>query len=288
MKRLGLILFLITPLFAQELLEYSIKLPKSTQSKMPALFLMHGYGGNEKEFNQLIETYNDRFLIVSMRAPFSFMVFKNRWYEYSISDGDTLSNQAQITESTKRIIQTIEHIKNKHAIDEKSIFIGGFSQGAIMSYKLALSYPQKFWMLLLIGVSGVRVSIRLINEWLSAWVRRSGKRLLIVGAGDAGEIALREINKNPNFGYLPLGFVDDDQQKVGLQIHGIPVLGTRNALSTVCDTLQIEEILVAIPSMPRSELAEILCRCRETGRKVQVMPRTFDLASLETGLGVRF
>ena len=111
---------------------------------MPALFLMHGYGGNEKQFNQLIETYNDKFLIVSMRAPFSFMVFKNRWYEYSISDGDTLSNQAQITESTKRIIQTIEHIKNKHAIDEKRIFIGGFSQGAIMSYKLALLYPQKF------------------------------------------------------------------------------------------------------------------------------------------------
>jgi len=139
------------------------------------------------------------------------------------------------------------------------------------------------WMLLLIGVSGVRVSIRLINEWLSAWVRRSGKRLLIVGAGDAGEIALREINKNPNFGYLPLGFVDDDQQKVGLQIHGIPVLGTRNALSTVCDTLQIEEILVAIPSASRSELTEILCRCRETGRKVRVMPKTFDLAGLETG-----
>lgn len=144
MKRLGLILTLITPLFAQELLEYSIKLPKSTQSKMPALFLMHGYGGNEKQFNQLIETYNDQFLIVSMRAPFSFLVFKNRWYEFSISHGDTLSNQVQITESTKRIIQTIEHIKNKHAIDEKRIFIGGFSQGAIMSYKLALLYPQKF------------------------------------------------------------------------------------------------------------------------------------------------
>ena len=144
------------------------------------------------------------------------------------------------------------------------------------------------WMVLLLSVSGVRVSIRLIKEYLSAWVRRSGKRLLIVGAGDAGEIALREINNNPNFGYLPLGFVDDDQEKVGRRIHGIPVLGTRSALSAVCDKLQIEEILVAIPSIPRSELAEILCRCRETGRKVQVMPRTFDLASLETGLGGRF
>ena len=143
MKRLWFILFLV-PIFAQEPLEYLIKLPKLRQSKMPALFLMHGYGGNEKQFNQLIETYNNNFLIVSMRAPFNFMVFKNRWYEYSISDGDTLSNQDQITESTMRIFKTIEHIMSKNTIDEKKIFIGGFSQGAIMSYKLALSYPQKF------------------------------------------------------------------------------------------------------------------------------------------------
>ena len=65
-------------------------------------------------------------------------------YEYSISDGDTLSNQAQIDVSTNRIIKTIEHIKGKYNIDEKKIFIGGFSQGAIISYKLALLYPSKF------------------------------------------------------------------------------------------------------------------------------------------------
>ncbi len=138
------------------------------------------------------------------------------------------------------------------------------------------------WMVLLLGVSGVRVSIRLIREYLNAWVQRSGKRLLIVGAGDAGEIALREINNNPKFGYLPLGFVDDDQQKVGRRIHGIPVLGTRSSLPAVCDNLQIEEILVAIPSANRTELAQILRGCRETGLKVQIMPRTFDLAGLES------
>ena len=79
-----------------------------------------------------------------MRAPFKFMVVTNRWYEYGISDGDTLSNQAQIDVSTNRIIKTIEHIKGKYNIDEKKIFIGGFSQGAIISYKLALLYPSKF------------------------------------------------------------------------------------------------------------------------------------------------
>ena len=143
MKGLWLILF-IGPLFAQEPLKYSIHFPEINQSNMPVLFLMHGYGNNEKQFNRLIEELNNKYLIVSMRAPFSFMVIKNRWYEYSISDGDTLSNQTQIDLSTKRIIKTIEHIKEEYNIDEKKIFIGGFSQGAIMSYKLALLYPNKF------------------------------------------------------------------------------------------------------------------------------------------------
>ena len=143
MKRLWLILF-VFPIFAQGPLKYSIKFSESTQSNMPVLFLMHGYGNNEKQFNKLIEELNNNFLIVSMRAPFSFMLTKNRWYEYSISNGDTLSNQAQINESTNRIIQTIEIIKKEYNFDEQKMFIGGFSQGGIMSYKLALLYPNKF------------------------------------------------------------------------------------------------------------------------------------------------
>jgi len=146
MKRFLPLLMLITGLMsAQKPLKYLTNYPDSAQSQMPALFLMHGYGNNEKQFNKLLEAYNNKFLIVSMRAPFRSMVLFNRWYEYSISNGDTLSNQLQITESTNRIIHTIEHIKNEYNIDEKKMFIGGFSQGAIMSYKLALLYPQKFF-----------------------------------------------------------------------------------------------------------------------------------------------
>jgi len=143
MKRLWLMLF-IFPIFAKGPLKHYIKFPESTQSNMPVLFLMHGYGNNEKQFNKLIKELNNKFLIVSMRAPFNFMLTKNRWYEYSILDGDTLSNQVQINESTNRIIQTIEIIKKEYNVDEKKIFIGGFSQGGIMSYKLALLYPNKF------------------------------------------------------------------------------------------------------------------------------------------------
>ena len=180
MKRLWLILFVL-PLLAQEPLKYSIHFPEITQSNMPVLFLMHGYGNNEKQFNRLVEELNNKYLIVSMRAPFNFMVIKNRWYEYSISDGDTLSNQAQIDMSTKRIIKTIEHIEEEYNIDEKKIFIGGFSQGAIMSYKLALLYPNKFGGII---IHSARLPVEYSVKELSLY--KNLNILIIHGSEDSG------------------------------------------------------------------------------------------------------
>ena len=180
MKHLWLILFVV-PLFSQEPLKSSIHFPEITQSNMPVLFLMHGYGNNEKQFNRLVEELNNKYLIVSMRAPFNFMVIKNRWYEYSISDGDTLSNQAQIDMSTKRIIKTIEHIEEEYNIDEKKIFIGGFSQGAIMSYKLALLYPNKFGGIIIHSARlPVEYSVKELNLYKNLNI------LIIHGSEDSG------------------------------------------------------------------------------------------------------
>ena len=180
MKHIWVILFVL-PLLAQEPLKYSIHFPEITQSNMPVLFLMHGYGNNEKQFNRLVEELNNKYLIVSMRAPFNFMVIKNRWYEYSISDGDTLSNQAQIDMSTKRIIKTIEHIEEEYNIDEKKIFIGGFSQGAIMSYKLALLYPNKFGGIIIHSARlPVEYSVKELNLYKNLNI------LIIHGSEDSG------------------------------------------------------------------------------------------------------
>ena len=180
MKRLWVILFVV-PLFAQDPLKYSIHFPEISQSNMPVLFLMHGYGNNEKQFNRLIEELNNKYLIVSMRAPFNFMVIKNRWYEYSISDGDTLSNQSQIDMSTKRIIKTIEHIEEEYNIDEKKIFIGGFSKREIMSYKIALLYPNKFGGIIIHSARlPVEYSVKELNLYKNLNI------LIIHGSEDSG------------------------------------------------------------------------------------------------------
>ncbi len=76
-------------------------------------------------------------------------------------------------------------------------------------------------------LSGARVLRRIANDLHKA---DRGKRILIFGAGDAGEMIVRDMKHNPYHGYSPVGFIDDDPAKIGTRIHGVPVLGSRNAL----------------------------------------------------------
>jgi len=135
------------------------------------------------------------------------------------------------------------------------------------------------WMVLLLSVSGVRLAIRVIKESLESLVKASGKRLLIMGAGDAGEMALREIKNNSNLGYVPVGFMDDNIQKIGRRIHGVPILGTRKQLDGVVRKYDIEEILITVPSADPVRLEQIIKDCQATGAAVRVMPRSFDLTT---------
>ena len=111
--------------------------------KPPVLFLLHGYGNNKNQFQDAIEMIDDQFLVISIEAPYTFMLgVLNRWYEFDIIDGDTTSNQTQIEHSKQRIFATINTIKEKHNYDITRVFIGGFSQGGIMAFNLALSHPE--------------------------------------------------------------------------------------------------------------------------------------------------
>jgi FlaA1/EpsC-like NDP-sugar epimerase len=89
--------------------------------------------------------------------------------------------------------------------------------------------------------------LRLLRRALPAIIRsREGRRVLIIGAGDAGEMIVREMRKGS--GYLPVGFIDDDPSKLGRTIHGVKVLGPRTQLSRVIAGTKAVEALVAIPS----------------------------------------
>jgi len=97
-------------------------------------------------------------------------------------------------------------------------------------------------------------------------------RLLIIGAGNAGETLLREILRMPEGRYEVVGFLDDDPRKQGVRIHGVRVLGTCEQIKEICEEYEVEEILIAIPSATRKQLRRVISLCEGTNLRFRTVP----------------
>lgn len=132
--------------------------------------------------------------------------------------------------------------------------------------------------LTLVFISGLRAAIRLHlsgNGKYSFFRRKPDthmKRLLIIGAGDAGEKMLREINENPQMHYQVVGFLDDDPQKHGMHIHGVPVLGSVPDIRRLALRNVMDEILIAIPSASANKMRTTIAACEASRRKFRIIP----------------
>lgn len=119
--------------------------------------------------------------------------------------------------------------------------------------------------LLLIG--GVRSLIRVLKEFFSSAAmsnrKTNGIPVLIMGAGDAGEFLIREIKNNKRLGYRPVGFVDDKAEKLGIVIHGIPVLGNRHDIPELIKKHNIKKIFIAVLSVEKNKFKDIIESCNE-------------------------
>ena len=103
-------------------------------------------------------------------------------------------------------------------------------------------------------------------------VDTNAKRLLIVGAGEAGSRMIEEIRTNPGCGLNPIGFVDDDVQKHGRSIRGVRVLGNISDIEEICEENDIKLIYIAIPSSTNEQRAHILEECAKTTCSVKILP----------------
>ena len=133
------------------------------------------------------------------------------------------------------------------------------------------------WGNTLLIVLGVRYAVRAGREILGRKVGENDRRVLIVGAGSAGQMILREIRENPGLGMVEVGFVDDDREKIGTRIDGVPVLGKHEEIPALCEKHRIDEIIIAIPSAPPSHLRHILDHCKEAKAKARILPGVGDL-----------
>jgi FlaA1/EpsC-like NDP-sugar epimerase len=147
-----------------------------------------------------------------------------------------------------------------------------------------VAVPRGVWfidlLLCLAFVAGSRLLARtLIERPLPGRIVTSGKEVVVVGAGDAGQLVVKEMQRNPALGYTPIGLLDDDPRKRNLRLHGVRVLGTVAELAHVVRDRRPDEILIAIPSASGELRARIVETARPLHVTVKTLPSLSDLVS---------
>lgn len=132
------------------------------------------------------------------------------------------------------------------------------------------------WAFSILIVGGLRFSIRTIREVAiqNAMPKSQAprRRVLVIGAGDAGEMLMREITRTYARRYEPVAFLDDNTRKHGEQIHGVPVAGPISKVTELASEKKVDEIIIAMPSVTGAEMRKVLELCRPTGAKIRTVP----------------
>ncbi len=150
----------------------------------------------------------------------------------------------------------------------------------IFSYKhlLLLPTPRSFWFIflafLIFLTCGVRYSYRIGRAILHAIPNRNrSKNTMIVGGGDAAHILIDEIARNGAYEEYHIScIIDDNKQKRGSRIRGIPIVGNRFMIKDAAEKYQIEQIIIAIPSAGKEEIAKIVTECQKTDAEIKILP----------------
>lgn len=147
--------------------------------------------------------------------------------------------------------------------------------GHQLSYGIILTEPALAFLLL----SSARVARRMQTEHQQRrhWRQPVKRRALVVGAGDAGQMVVRELGHRPDVGLDVVGFIDDDPTKVKKRIGSRTVFGTTNELAKFVEELFIDQVIIAIPSAPAAEVRRIVDICRVCEVETRILPGLFEL-----------
>lgn len=160
------------------------------------------------------------------------------------------------------------------SIDDLITFVKGVVLGSVTSVLSILllfrfqNFSRSVFILdavmLLFGLVASRMAFRLIRQVLPNRPLGDTRRILIYGAGDGGEMILRELKNNSDWRYTPVGFIDDDPAKTNKVIHGLRVYETNGSLRSVARAEMVEEILISVRDLPSDRLEHLRSICRES------------------------
>jgi len=128
-------------------------------------------------------------------------------------------------------------------------------------------------------IGGVRFAYRALRRVVKGetFRFRQSKRILVVGAGDAGAMVIKEMLLHPELNSIPVAIIDDDKSKLGKKINGVPILGNSGNIADIAYRKKIDEIIIAIPSASKKEINDIYGECSKTDCKIKILPSVSQL-----------
>jgi FlaA1/EpsC-like NDP-sugar epimerase len=203
-------------------------------------------------------------------ALFVAFGFYNRWWRYV---------------STRDIWAAARGVTFACVVADLAVHFARFTPPA---FPLPRSVAVVDWLLLLALVAGSRLLARTLIERPSAGERIAhGREVIVVGAGDAANVMLRELRRSHQFGYTPIGLIDDDPRKQGMRLQGVKVLGTVNDLPSILRANRPDEVLIAMPSASGERRRRVVEICRDAGVVVKTLPDLYELISGELAIQIR-
>jgi FlaA1/EpsC-like NDP-sugar epimerase len=198
-------------------------------------------------------------VILIQLATFILFGFYNRWWRY-VSTRDMWGAARGVTV----------------ACLVSSVVV--YFASPVQQVRLPRSVAIMDWLLLLAFVAGARMLARTLMERPSArGLVARGKEVIVVGAGDAAQLIVKELLRSPSLGYTPIGLVDDDPRKKNMRLHNVRVLGTTDELPRILGENRPDEVLIAIPSASGETRQRVVDITRKAGVPVKTLPGIYEL-----------
>lgn len=189
------------------------------------------------------------------------------------------------------LFRLYKHLWHYASINELlSIFLA-VSSSSFFFFLISMVFPMAFfprsviligWIFLLFFVGGSRLLLRIYRQnynGLKYKREMDRKRVLIIGAGDAGVLVLKELKKHRELKYQTIGFIDDDTEKKGLEIHGVRILGTSQEMSSIIQDHSIDTVIITIPSASGQEVKRLMEIAKRAGVHVKILPGMYEIIS---------
>jgi FlaA1/EpsC-like NDP-sugar epimerase len=205
-------------------------------------------------------------VLIKIVTFYFFDLYRGMWRYTSLTDFFDIIKAAS---ASSLMILAVILYTHRFVGFARSIFIIDWGLTVFLISGLRLSIRLFFW--LGSGDETARLNLKRFFK-LSLGRTSETKRLLIIGAGDSGEKIFREIQDNPRLQYNVIGFLDDDAEKVGMQLHGVPILGSTSEIKSISLNMKANEILIASPSATGRQMRNIISNCEESGIPFKTVP----------------